>query len=133
MDIHTDKLTKADLWAAVPSGCYLEVSEHGSRSRARKFTVGMSAAHGADAHGIKRAYARNTGNYGGGGDYDRAATWIEWGDWMVALFQLDPGAKIGMYDDPGEFVRMTTEYAPTRPARENAPEHAKRWRAELSR
>ena len=116
MDIHSDVLTKQDLWAELPAGLYLEVSEHGSRSRARKFKVGIAANHGTDAHGIKRAFARNTGNYGGGG-YDRAATWVEWGDWMVALFKRDPAARIGYYEGPASFVEQTADYAPHRPAR----------------
>jgi hypothetical protein len=133
MDIHTDKLTREDLFRELPSGCDLECMTAGSRSRARKFKVGIAADYGTDAHGIKRAHARNSGQFGGDSNgYDRAATWVEWGDWMVALFKIDPSAKIGPYADPGEFVRITTEYAPHRPARENAVTHAERWKEELA-
>jgi hypothetical protein len=132
MQIHTDTLTKADLYLELPAGCDLEVSEHRSRSRARRFDVAISADHGTDAHGIKRVYAHNTGTHGGAGiDTPRAATWIEWGDWMVALFKIDPGAKIGTYDGVRAFVETTTDYAPHRPARENAEAHARRWAEEL--
>jgi hypothetical protein len=138
MQIHTDKLTARDLYRTAPAGCFVEHVEHGSRSRRRRFDVGMSAAHGADAHGIARVYARNTGNRGADGYgapreiVPRAATWVEWGDWIVALFKLDPGARIGHYESPASFIETTTEYAPSRPARENAPEHAARWARELN-
>lgn len=145
MRIHTDTLTKQDLWAKLPDGCDLEVTSHGSRKRDHAFEVKIEARRGTDAHGIKRAYARNTGNRGADtyypsgyegyqtpvDEWDRAATWVEWGDWMVELFKLDPRAIIGPYDGPDEFVRITQEYAPHRPARENAEAHADRWSTDL--
>lgn len=131
MRIHTDKLTADDLYSAVPSGCYLEISQKGSRKRDHAFEVGMSARPGSGAHGIKRSYPRNTGNCGSAGDFDRAATWVEWGDWMVALLKIDPNAIIGHYDGASDFVRVTTDYAVHRPAREDAPIHATRWSEEL--
>jgi hypothetical protein len=131
MKIHTDRLERRDLFATVPAGCWLEAVERGSRSRAHAFDVRLSADHGADAHGLARVYAQNSGRHGADQGPDRAATWIEYGDWMVELFKRDPSARIGMYDSPADFVRMTTDYAPHRPKRENAPAHAKRWAAEL--
>lgn len=133
MRIHTDKLTAEDLYRAVPRGCYLECIGRGSRKRDHAFEVGMSAAEGMDAHGIKRCYARNTGKWGGDDiEFARAATWVEWGDWMVALFRIDPDAIIGHYNGADDFVATTTEYAPHRPARENATDHAARWAGELT-
>lgn len=131
MRIHTDNLTAEDLRQAVPRGCYLEYTTHGSRKRDHAFQVGLSAAEGTDAHGIKRCYARNTGQYGGDGYGDRAATWVEWGDWMVALLKIDPDAIIGQYEGADDFVAQTTQYAPSRPAREDAQAHAERWAKEL--
>jgi hypothetical protein len=116
----------------MPDGCYLECVQKGSRKRDHAFEVGMSAGYGTDAHGINRCFARNSGKYGSNGDGDRAATWVEWGDWMVALLELDPDAIIGHYDGAEEFTRITTDYAPHRPARENAPAHAERWAVALS-
>jgi hypothetical protein len=130
MQIHTDKITVADLHRELPSGCDLEVAERGSRSRARRFDVGIGAERGTDAHGIKRAYARNSGQYGAD-TYSRAATWVEWGDWMVALFKIDPEAKIGHYNGAGDFIEQTRRFAPHRPERENAVAHAQRWAEEL--
>jgi hypothetical protein len=132
MQIHTNKLSWEDLHRELPKGCWLDVSLHGSRSRARRFDVRISAEHGEDAHGIKRCYAQNTGQYGGETSGDRAATYIEWGDWMVALFKLDPEARIGIYESPSDFVEKTRNYAPHRPTRENARRHAIRWELELS-
>lgn len=132
MRIHTDKLTRADLYAHVPAGCELEVMEKGSRKRARAFDVRMHAwERDADAHGIKRVYTTNSGSYGA----DRgnpAATYIEWGDWMAALLKIDPAAVIGYYDGAQGFIDATQHQAPTRPKRENAQTHADRWKAELT-
>lgn len=130
MKIHTDTLTMRDLYGAVPEGVYLEAIQKGSRSRARAFEVHMSAEAGTDRHGIKRCYATNSGQYGAG--YDKAATYIEWGDWMVELFKIDPAAIIGPYERAEGFVEQTTRYAPHRPERESAPEHAERWAQTLS-
>lgn len=134
MKIHTDKLTREDLFAHVPSGCYIDAALRGSRKRARAFDVSMSAEPGQDAHGIKRIYSRNTGTHGGPGyDDEKAATYIEWGDWMVELLKIDPDAIVGYYDGARGFVESTQQAAPRRPARENAQSHADRWKAELYR
>lgn len=132
MRIHSDTLTTSDLYENLPDGCYLEVTTHGSRKRDHAFNVTMGAMPGKDAHGIKRAYARNTGQFGGEQDaYTRAATYIEWGDWMVALLKIDPDAIIGYYEGSDDFVRQTQNAAPRRPDRENAETHADRWSEEL--
>lgn len=131
MKIHSDILTTQDLYRELPAGCYLTLRQVGSRKRDHGFDVGMSAEHGADAHGLKRVYARNSGHHGAASDFDRAATWIEWGDWMVALFKVDPDAIIGTYDGVADFIATTTRYAPHRPERENAVKHAERWAEEL--
>lgn len=125
MKIHSDTLTMGDLYGAVPEGCYLEAVQRGSRSHARAFEVHMSAEPGTDRHGIKRRYA-NSGQWGAD-VHTKAATYIEWGDWMVELFKIDPRAVIGPYDGEAGFVETTTRWAQARPAFENAPEHAERW------
>lgn len=131
MRIHTDILAGWQrLYHCLPSGVYLELSTHGSRKRAHAFEVKLTADDGYDRHGIKRCYGTNSGSYGGG--YDRAATWVEWGDWIVALFKHDLAAIIGPYDGADDFLAQTARAAEHRPARENAPEHAARWRRELS-
>ena len=132
MRIHTDTLTTDDLYRELPDDCYLEVTTHGSRKRHHAFEVKVSAQVGRDAHGIKRAYAQNSGTYGAASDdYSRAATWIEWGDWMVALFKIDASAIIGPYDGASDFTYQTHQFAPHRQARENAEAHAARWNREL--
>jgi hypothetical protein len=132
VQIHTDKLTSTDLWREAPAGCYLDVAIRGSRKRLRRFDVSISADEGTDAHGLKRVYARNTGKYGGQSvEGEKAATWLEWGDWIVALFKLDPDAIIGYYEGPRDFVEQTQKAAPHRPAREDAQRHADRWAGEL--
>jgi hypothetical protein len=116
MRIHTDKLTAADLRKLAPNGTLAEVTAHGSRKRDHAFEVGLSAEHGSDKHGNKRSFARNSGQYGGAGNYDRAATWVEWGDWIAGMFKIDPRAIIGEYNGVTDFLRNTAE--------------AKRWRKE---
>lgn len=131
MKIHADKLYAADM-RETPAGVHSEFIERGSRSRARAFDVSLSAQHGHDRHGIKRCYARNTGRSGGAGDWDRAATWVEWGDWICELFRRDPKAIIGQYDGATDFVAQTAAAAPYRPERENAGAHAERWAEEIA-
>jgi hypothetical protein len=133
MKIHSDTLTETDLWRELPSGCYIDnLTRHGSRSRDHAFKFNMSATPGPDAHGLDRCYSRNTGIYGGPGSaYEKAATWIEWGDWIVRLFLIDPKAKIGDYDGPDDFIAQTQHLAPFRPKREDATLHATLWREKL--
>lgn len=135
MRIHTDKITYADAVAAVAPGVYIEATNHGSRKRDHALEVSLYADEGRDAHGILRAYATNSGTRGAlpftqNTGY-RAATWIEWGDWMVALFKIDPSAIIGPYEGWSDFVDKTARYAPHRPTRESAITHAERWEREL--
>ena len=131
MRIHTDTITEADLHRTLPAGTHLECMKRGSRKRDHAFEVGMGAVPGSDANGIKRCYARNTGQYGGD-RYDRAATWVEWGDWMVELFQIDSKAIIGNYDGIGDFLLATAHQAPHRQERESAANHAARWARTLA-
>jgi hypothetical protein len=37
-----------------------------------------------------------------------AATWIEWGIVIAALFAIDPSAKIAWYDNEGDFIEKTS-------------------------
>jgi hypothetical protein len=122
-------LTINDLYQHVPAGCYLEAESKGSRSRDHAFEVHMTAEPGSDKHGIKRCYATNSGNYGKG--HGKAATYIEWGDWMVELFKIDPQAIIGPYEGREDFVLQTHDAVSFRPQRENAEDHADRWSKEL--
>ena len=132
MKIHTNKLTRNDLYAALPDGLHLECVAKGSRKRDHAFDVGIGAMPGTDAHGIKRCYARNSGTYGAAHEYGKAATYIEWGDWMVELFKIDPDAIVGPYEGIDGFIDATTHQASWRPEREAAHTHADRWARELN-
>ena len=130
MRIHTKYLTRDDLERLKPEGTYIELTPHGSRKRDHAFEVKMYGEPGKDRHGIARrsstggAYGTTDGRY-------RALTWIEWGDWMVELFKIDPGAIIGQYEGWRDFCDWTYELSFSRPDRENAVEHATRWQNEL--
>lgn len=130
MRVHTKYLTADDLVRLKPEGTYSEVTSHGSRKRDRAFEVKMVGEPGKDRHGITRRF-KTGGAYGTTDGRHRALTWVEWGDWMVELFKIDPGAIIGKYEGWREFCEWTYELAYSRPDRENAVEHATRWQNEL--
>lgn len=100
MKVYSDKLTRADLYGALPGpSLYLEATEiRGARVRSRGWTVRLEALRGAGRF-------RNSGQYGA--ESTRAATWDEHGEWMAALFAIDPDARIAVYDGRAEFERVT--------------------------
>jgi hypothetical protein len=123
MLIYTDNLSTADVRAAFAEslgreGVYLEL--HGpmkSRKRARRFVVKLSADAGRDRWGTKRRWA-NSGRWGAATpdnvnvDWligEKAATFDEWGVFIAALFDRDPGAIVGQYNSPDELRRAWTE------------------------
>ena len=130
MRIHTKHLTADDLERLKPEGTYIEITEHGSRKRARAFKVKLYGEPGKDAHGITRKYSTG-GAYGTTDGLYRALTWVEWGDWMVELFKIDPGAIIGSYVGQSGFLTDTWHAASHRPKREDAEFHQERWSREL--
>jgi len=113
MRMHTDVLFHSDLLHlaadTLPSDVYLELSEHGSRKRARAFEVSLSAEPGTDRHGHTRRWA-NSGKYGAKGN--KAATWYEWGDFFASIFAADPRAIIGTYDGARDYLKQTAEDDP---------------------
>jgi len=130
MRIHTKHLTRDDLVRAKPEGSYIEITEHGSRKRDHAFEVKMYAEPGKDRHGITRSYPTG-GAYGSTDGTYRALTWVEWGDWMVELLKIDPGAIIGNYHGQVGFISDTYPAASFRPEREDAEAHQERWSQEL--
>lgn len=110
MKIHSDTLTFADISACVPEGCYLAVFHHkgfgrtrcgyeGSRSRARGFVVRLSGSNPRPMRNLD----------------DKAATWDEWGNFIAAIFKLDPAAIVGWYKTRENFMDVTrAEYERTR-------------------
>lgn len=115
MRIHTDKITAQDIRRLAPDGTTPEIVQHGSRKRLRAFRVTLSTAGGTDRHGNKRCYARRTGQPGSAGETARAATWLEWGDLVAALYKLDPDAIISPYAGVDDFLRQTARVKAWRP------------------
>lgn len=130
MRIHTKHLTADDLERLKPEGTYIEFTEHGSRKREHAFEVKMYGEPGKDAHGITRSYSTG-GAYGTTDGRYRALTWVEWGDWMVELLKIDPGAIIGSYDGADGFIEQTQDAAHWRSQFYDAAEHADRWAQDL--
>ena len=112
MKIHSDILTRVHIISAIdklreerviPVQVFIsDLTEHDSRSRARRFDLGLYAAYKVE--GDKRG-KKNTGGYGAGEDY--AATWIEWGQLIAALYKFDPDALIGEYGHATSFHERT--------------------------
>ena len=100
MRIHTC-LTRSQLYAALPDGVNAYITPKGSRKRERAFEVTLYVMEKNDLH---RRYG-NSGGYGNSNDV--AATWDEWGMWMVELYALDPDALIGWYADEADFYAKT--------------------------
>lgn len=102
MRIHSDILTTADIHAATRDlpGVYIDISPHGSRSRASAYEVSLEG----------NGYRKNSGRYGAGDEY--AATWDEWGVVIARLFDIDPqafwgSAKRPNYSDAEDFHQLT--------------------------
>ena len=104
MRIHTDTLTREQLYAALPFDVHAYITPKGSRKRARAFEVTLFVLEKDDLH-------RRYGNSGGyGSSEDVAATWDEWGVWMARLYEIDPDALIGWYESYHHFLDMTTRH-----------------------
>lgn len=102
MRIHSDILTSGHIYQAVAllPGVYVDISSHGSRSRAAAFEVSLEG----------NGYQKNTGQHGAGVEY--AATWDEWGAFLGYLFTFDPdmlcgSAKRPTYADAEDFHQLT--------------------------
>ena len=113
MRIHTDKIEHAHLRTArkaanTPEDGYvrLHAMEHGSRSRARAFEVGL------EGDGTRNKRRRNPGTRR---DSDRAydkerqyaATWDAWGRFLAHLYTVDPSMVAGPYKNADDFHDQT--------------------------
>lgn len=101
MQIHTDTLAVGDIIRATDGlpDVHVDVTQHGSRSRARKFDVTLSA--------VPRK-GRRPRNSNRPAMFDAAATWDEWGVFLTRLFDTDPGMTVPrVYEDPEHFHWMT--------------------------
>jgi hypothetical protein len=101
MRIHTDTITRDDLHRLLPDGVYLDVSEHGSRKRARAFEVSLFVFEKDALH----RHLRNSGKYGASDSI--SATWDEWGVWFQRLYDIDRDAIIGWYETYSHFLSIT--------------------------
>lgn len=110
---HLDSRDLGDIFRATglpAEGVYLELhGPMGSRKRAARFVVKLSADAGADRFGTRRRWA-NSGSWGfvGGSLGEKAATFDEWGVFIAAVFERDPGAIVGQYNSPDELRRAWT-------------------------
>jgi hypothetical protein len=103
MRIHTSA-TYRDICSCLPRGVSAYITEHGSRSRERAFEVTLYAYAKDDLH---RRYG-NTGGYGRSDDV--AATWDEWGLFMVALYEIDPEWTCTYYPTEADFYDRTRRH-----------------------
>jgi hypothetical protein len=113
MKIYSEKITPADIRAALPSETSLvDFREFAPRSRAGRafefFLEGYGERHTrASAHAPIGSYSWGEMQYA-----PRAATWDDYGEMFAQLFKIDPAAKIAFYDGVGEFIDQTTRYVP---------------------
>lgn len=101
MKIRTDKLTRADIVAAVNgagAARVAELTEGRARSHARRFELYLEGS---------SRYAPNRRSDTGG----KAATWDEWGIAIAAMYAIDPRAIIGHYTSRQDFRNKTREDA----------------------
>jgi hypothetical protein len=105
MKIHSDIITSRDIRDAVPGTCFLApfwhdgdhtvIAVEGSRSHGIGYLVRLS---GSSPYAMQHTMHN-----------DKAATWDEWGNFIMALFAIDPRAKCGQYDGLQDFIDKTTE------------------------
>lgn len=128
MRIHTDTLDRSEIESFVPAGLSIGISEHRSQSHRRAFEISMAAPEGSDRWGNPR---KQSPYHGGTDEFPRAATWVEWGDFIVEVFKNDPFSKMPrIYDDAHDFVRKTHAAAAFR-KEATAEEAADRWSTDL--
>jgi hypothetical protein len=100
MRIHTNLHRDSFQTAARTAGVDFErLTEHGSRSAARAFDVILTG------HGVTGGQWGNSGT-NGAAPY-KTATWDEWGIFLNAIFQADPGARTRDYDSAEDFHTVT--------------------------
>jgi hypothetical protein len=75
------------------------IERHGSRKRDRAFDVNLQG------YGDRHTRKTNSGTRGAGSYY--AATWDDWGWFLLELFELDPEAIAGPYDGIADFHAQT--------------------------
>lgn len=104
MRLHSDTITRADIFAALPDDVTATVVTHGSRKRAQAFEVSLEGL------GARHTRKKNSGQYGAGVEY--AASWDDWGIWLAALYEIDPQLNATYYQDREDFYARTAQYQP---------------------
>ena len=109
MRIHSNVLTPGDLFramsAALPEAPDVNLilqGTFGSRSHAKAFEIALRG------HGARHTRRPNTG-IAGSASAERAATFDDWGWFCVAVFDMDPDAKVGQYNGSEDFHRATKD------------------------
>jgi hypothetical protein len=98
--LYSDTLTGADLNDALPRGVGIETLSIGRpRNAARGWTVRLYC------YGNRRL--RNSGRHGAESQGPPAASWDQHGEWMAALYDRDPHARIGPYTGRDDFHTKT--------------------------
>lgn len=102
MRIHTDNLTARDVHRAafIANVAVIHLSAHGSKSRDHAFEVAISGS-----SPYQSAHASNDRGSGG----HKAATWDEWGLFLVELFKSEPTVIAGPYKGFDDFIEQTNE------------------------
>ena len=113
MIIRSDTITRADIGNAAQSvpgvnfintnardGWFEPIREFKPKGYANGFEIFLTgsspyaAAHQDTVHG---------------GQYEKAATWDEWGIVIDKLYAIDPSARIGHYTDRSDFIEQTAK------------------------
>lgn len=113
MRFHTDYITHSDINQVLIStglraeGVYADTSHHRSQSHDHAFEIRLRATSGKDRMGTTRRWP-NGGSTGADTSYEKAATYVEWGIFMAALYELDAEAKWArVYKNRDDFHRAT--------------------------
>lgn len=113
MKIYSNHLTKSDLYQCADiAGVLLDDIETIQRPRiaASGWNVWLN---GSSPHAAQ---------HGG-----KAATWNEWGEFIYALFQRDPHARIGIYNTEADFYAMTLDQRERARRNGNEATHSAPW------
>lgn len=106
MKIYSNTLEREDLFKTCPSSCELEVITIGHpRKAARAWQTRLSCPFG-------KRWAGGNMNSSPWDERVKAASWDQWGIWMADLFDIDPDAIIGYYNNQSHFMEMTANYIP---------------------
>lgn len=100
MKLYSDVLTPDNIHAAAPAGVGVElVAIRRARLRAHGWIVSLSDWN-SNRH-------KNSGQHGAATWKAPAASWDQHGEWMAALYAIDPAMQVGPYKDADDFERQT--------------------------